>query len=75
MKDVEVGDGYSEGVKEHMGARGDISSIYGAVWKENGWKLKMSELYVSQKPWFLKSNSVSRMHHPKRRAMQSFRHL
>lgn len=36
LKDVEVADAHLEKVKEHMGARGDIASIYGAVRKEAG---------------------------------------
>jgi 3-hydroxyisobutyrate dehydrogenase-like beta-hydroxyacid dehydrogenase len=36
MDAVEVGDRHLAQVKEHMGERGDISSIYGAVRKENG---------------------------------------
>jgi 3-hydroxyisobutyrate dehydrogenase-like beta-hydroxyacid dehydrogenase len=36
MPNVEVADRHLEQVKEHMGERGDISSIYGAVRKENG---------------------------------------
>ena len=40
LKDVEVADGHLADVKEHMGARGDISSIYGAVRKEGGLKFE-----------------------------------
>lgn len=40
MKDVEVADEHLKQVKEHMGARGDIASIYGAVRKENGLKFE-----------------------------------
>jgi 3-hydroxyisobutyrate dehydrogenase-like beta-hydroxyacid dehydrogenase len=36
LKDVEVADSHLAEVKEHMGARGDIASIYGAVRKEAG---------------------------------------
>lgn len=36
LKDVEVAEAHLGEVKEHMGARGDISSIYGAVRKESG---------------------------------------
>jgi len=40
LKDVEVADSHLAQVKEHMGARGDISSIYGAVRKEGGLKFE-----------------------------------
>jgi 3-hydroxyisobutyrate dehydrogenase-like beta-hydroxyacid dehydrogenase len=40
MKDLEVADEHLAMVKEHMGARGDISSIYGAVRKESGLKFE-----------------------------------
>lgn len=40
LKDVEVADGHLADVKEHMGERGDISSIYGAVRKEGGLKFE-----------------------------------
>ena len=40
MKDVEVADSHLVEVKEHMGERGDISSIYGAVRKEGGLKFE-----------------------------------
>ena len=36
LKDVEVADSHLAVVKEHMGERGDIASIYGAVRKEGG---------------------------------------
>ena len=36
LKDVEVADAHLVKVKEHMGERGDIASIYGAVRKEAG---------------------------------------
>jgi 3-hydroxyisobutyrate dehydrogenase-like beta-hydroxyacid dehydrogenase len=36
MKNVEVADSHLVGVKEEMGARGDIAGIYGAVRKEGG---------------------------------------
>lgn len=40
LKDVEVADSHLADVKVHMGARGDISSIYGAVRKEGGLKFE-----------------------------------
>lgn len=40
LKDVEVADSHLAEVKEHMGERGDISSIYGAVRKEGGLKFE-----------------------------------
>jgi len=40
LKDVEVADSHLADVKEHMGERGDISSIYGAVRKEGGLKFE-----------------------------------
>jgi len=40
LKDLQVADAHLAQVKEHMGARGDISSIYGAVRKENGLKFE-----------------------------------
>ncbi|MCJ1364814.1 hypothetical protein MMC16_003931 [Acarospora aff. strigata] len=36
LKDVEVADAHLAEVQKYMGARGDISSIYGAVRQENG---------------------------------------
>lgn len=36
MRDVEIADEHLRQVREHMGERGDISSIYGAVRKESG---------------------------------------
>ena len=36
MKDLEIADGHLAEVKEHMGVKGDIASIYGAVRKEGG---------------------------------------
>jgi 3-hydroxyisobutyrate dehydrogenase-like beta-hydroxyacid dehydrogenase len=36
LKDLEVANSHLTIVKEHMGTRGDISAIYGAVRKENG---------------------------------------
>lgn len=40
LKDVEVADAHLAQVKEHMGTRGDIASIYGAVRKEGGLKFE-----------------------------------
>jgi 3-hydroxyisobutyrate dehydrogenase-like beta-hydroxyacid dehydrogenase len=40
MKDVEVADKHLEQVKKHMGERGDIASIYGAVRQEGGLKFE-----------------------------------
>lgn len=40
MKITQVADAHLEAVKEHMGARGDISSIYGAVRKEGNLKFE-----------------------------------
>ena len=40
LKDVEVADSHLKDVKDHMGERGDISSIYGAVRKEGGLKFE-----------------------------------
>jgi len=39
---VELADERLVGVKEHMGARGDIAGIYGAVRKESGLKFENS---------------------------------
>ena len=36
MKDVEVADGHLEQVQKHMGSKGDIAGIYGAVRQESG---------------------------------------
>lgn len=36
MKNVELADGLLKGVKDHMGARGDIAGMYGAKRKEAG---------------------------------------
>lgn len=40
LKDVEVADGHLVSVKEKMGERGDIASIYGAVRQEAGLKFE-----------------------------------
>lgn len=40
LKDVEVADAHLKEVKEHMGEKGDIASIYGAVRKEGGLKFE-----------------------------------
>ncbi|KAI4176731.1 MAG: hypothetical protein LQ343_000824 [Gyalolechia ehrenbergii] len=36
MRDVEVADGHLADVQKHMGSKGDIAGIYGAVRKESG---------------------------------------
>lgn len=36
MKDVQVADAHLAAVKEHMGEKGDIAGIYGAVRQEAG---------------------------------------
>ena len=38
MKDVEVADAHLAVVQKHMGSRGDITGIYGAVREESGLK-------------------------------------
>jgi len=40
MKSLEVVDGYLKDVKEHMGERGDIAGLYGAVRKDSGLKFE-----------------------------------
>lgn len=40
LKDVEVADGHLSHVQEHMGKKGDIAGIYGAVRKESGLKFE-----------------------------------
>jgi len=40
MRDVEVADKHLEQVKAHMGVRGDIAGIYGAVRAEGGLKFE-----------------------------------
>jgi 3-hydroxyisobutyrate dehydrogenase-like beta-hydroxyacid dehydrogenase len=40
MRAVEVADAHLADVKEHMGTRGDIASIYGAVRQESGLKFE-----------------------------------
>jgi len=40
MKNVQLADGYLEQAKEHMGARGDIASMYGAKRVESGLKFE-----------------------------------
>jgi len=40
LKDVEVAFAHLSQVKDHMGTRGDIASIYGAVRKEGGLKFE-----------------------------------
>ncbi|KAF2235638.1 hypothetical protein EV356DRAFT_444624 [Viridothelium virens] len=41
MGDVEVADNHLKEVKNHMGSRGDIAGIYGAVRKESGLKFEV----------------------------------
>ena len=41
MGDVEVADDHLRGVKEHMGARGDIAGIYGAVRSQSDLKFEV----------------------------------
>ena len=36
LKDVEVADQHLSDVQQHMGSKGDIAGIYGAVRKESG---------------------------------------
>jgi len=36
MNDVEVADAHLAAVQKHMGSRGDIAGIYGAVRQESG---------------------------------------
>ena len=36
MKDVEIADAHLEAVQKHMGSKGDIAGIYGAVRQEAG---------------------------------------
>ena len=43
MKDVEVADGHLQDVQNHMGSKGDIAGIYGAVRKESGLKFENLE--------------------------------
>lgn len=40
MRSLEVVDGYLKDVKEHMGERGDVAGMYGAVRKEGGLKFE-----------------------------------
>lgn len=40
MKDVEVADGHLAAVQKHMGSKGDIAGIYGAVREEAGLKFE-----------------------------------
>ena len=40
MKDVEVADGHLAGVQKHMGSKGDIAGIHGAVRQEAGLKFE-----------------------------------
>lgn len=40
MMDVEVADGHLAAVQKHMGSRGDIAGIYGAVRQEAGLKFE-----------------------------------
>jgi 3-hydroxyisobutyrate dehydrogenase-like beta-hydroxyacid dehydrogenase len=42
LKDIEIADKHLERVKEKIGARGDIASIYGAVREEGGLKFENS---------------------------------
>ena len=41
MKDIEVVDAHLAAVQKHMGARGDIAGIYGAVRQEAGLKFEL----------------------------------
>ena len=40
MKNIEEADGLLKGVKEHMGAKGDVAGMYGAKRKEAGLKFE-----------------------------------
>lgn len=40
MGNLRVVDGHFEAVQEHMGQRGDVASVYGAVRKESGLKFE-----------------------------------
>ena len=40
MKNVQLSDGLLKGVKDHMGAKGDIAGMYGAKRKESGLKFE-----------------------------------
>ncbi|MCJ1335566.1 hypothetical protein MMC09_000838 [Bachmanniomyces sp. S44760] len=40
MRDVEVADAHLKDVQDHMGSKGDIAGIYGAVRKESGLKFE-----------------------------------
>ena len=40
MKDVEVADSHLAAVQKHMGSKGDIAGIYGAVRQEAGLKFE-----------------------------------
>lgn len=40
MKDMEVADGHLADVQKHMGSKGDIAGIYGAVRQEAGLKFE-----------------------------------
>ena len=41
MKDVEVADGHLADVQKHMGSKGDIAGIYGAVRQESSLKFEV----------------------------------
>ena len=40
MRDIEVADEHLADVQKHMGSRGDIAGIYGAVRQEGGLKFE-----------------------------------
>lgn len=41
MKDAEVADGHLADVQKHMGSKGDLAGIYGAVRQEAGLKFEV----------------------------------
>ncbi len=40
MRDSEVADGHLADVQEHMGSKGDVAGMYGAVRQESGLKFE-----------------------------------
>ena len=40
MRDLEVADGHLANVQEHMGSKGDVAGMYGAVRQESGLKFE-----------------------------------
>ncbi|KAL9092086.1 MAG: hypothetical protein Q9159_001085 [Coniocarpon cinnabarinum] len=76
MRAVEVCDGHLKDIQDHMGSKGDIPGIYGAVRKESGLKFEnLPPLHIpSHSPSPLESRSSSELPLAQRRKLHSPKH-